>query len=531
MASIFVPRFARIGAFTGLGMMGIYGYGKKDDEGLQRSAYFWSKTLPIYAHYRATQWWVETIKKVPDEEQDEYYEPLHDKYADKMLEIINYLKGFYIKIGQIGATRSDFLPKQFMDVVSSLQDEVPCEDFERVKKVLEKNFQRPLDEVFEWIEEKPVGSASIGQVHKAKLKSNGMIVAVKVMYPGVEQMFRGDISTMKNFCSLAQPEHLPALGEIEKQFLTEFDYRREAKNLEQIYQNMKVWSEKVVVPRPIWSSQDVLIMTFIDGIKLVDGLKKHFEVIAKSKGMTVDELKQETEEKEARGEKVEGLSREKMERYRKLMRTQFFLKASINFLYRWTIGPFVGSSKSLKELESPAESDLPLNTAAIIEDLLQVHGYQVLVNGYFNGDPHPGNILLTKDGKLGLIDYGQVKEISKEERITLARLILALSRDDKDEIVKTYTQMGFRTKKMNPDVIYKHCKTIFDNDHRDSLGMNIQLYLEQLQAEDPVVSMPDEYLMAGRVCVLLRGLAYALKYNPRVSKHWEALANEVLQEP
>ncbi|CAM9397143.1 unnamed protein product, partial [Heterosigma akashiwo] len=64
------------------------------------------------AHYRATQIWVEKIKQLPDEEQDAYYEPLHDKYSHKMQEIIEHLKGFYIKIGQIGATRSDFLPKQ-----------------------------------------------------------------------------------------------------------------------------------------------------------------------------------------------------------------------------------------------------------------------------------------------------------------------------------------------------------------------------------------------------------------------------------
>jgi len=443
-----------------------------------------------------------------------------------MLEIIQHLKGFYIKLGQVGATRADFLPPQYLNVVTTLQDAVPCENFATVKKVLERNFQKPLEEVFEWIEEQPLGSASIGQVHKAKLRASGEIVAVKVMYPGVETIFRGDIATMKRFCRLAQPEHLPGLIEIEKQFLTEFDYRKEAQNLAKVGKNMEIWSHKVVVPKPIWSSQDVLIMTYIPGIKLVDGLKQHFEAIAKRKGITLDELKKQMEEKEARGEKIEGPSRKQLEKYHNYLKWQNTIQNLLHILYAWTLQPLIGGKSLVQEDSNKVAL---LNTAAIVEDLMEVHGYQILVNGCFNGDPHPGNILLTEDGKLGLIDYGQVKEITPKQRHKLARLILVLSEDNKEEIVRTYCEMGFRTKNMNSDVIYRHCKAIFDNDHRDNLGTNIQLYIEKLQKLDPVVAMPNEYLMAGRVAVLLRGLAYALKY-PHMSKQWEGLAKEVLKE-
>lgn len=66
------------------------------------------------------------------------------------------------------------------------------------------------------------------------------------MFPGVETMFRSDIKTMKDFCALAQPEHLVMLKEVEKQFLTEFDFREEAKNLELVRNNMrKAWSRHV----------------------------------------------------------------------------------------------------------------------------------------------------------------------------------------------------------------------------------------------------------------------------------------------
>lgn len=73
----------------------------------------------------------------------------------------------------------------------------------------------------------------------------------KVMFPNVETMFRSDIKTMKDFCALAQPEHLVLLSEVEKQFLTEFDFREEAKNLNLIRENMRnAWRKKVGCSRP-----------------------------------------------------------------------------------------------------------------------------------------------------------------------------------------------------------------------------------------------------------------------------------------
>ena len=64
---------------------------------------------------------------------------------------------------------------------------------------------------------------------------------------------------------------------------------------------------------------------------------------------------------------------------------------------------------------------VPLNAAKLIDDLLYVHGHEVLIDGCFNADPHPGNVLCA-DGKLALIDYGQVKRISDKERLDLAKV-------------------------------------------------------------------------------------------------------------
>lgn len=78
------------------------------------------------------------------------------------------------------------------------------------------------------------------------------------MFPNVEAMFRSDIKTMKDFCALAQPEHLVMLKEVEKQFLTEFDFREEANNLELVRTNMRrAWS-KEVSGRGVYSANSVV---------------------------------------------------------------------------------------------------------------------------------------------------------------------------------------------------------------------------------------------------------------------------------
>lgn len=75
-----------------------------------------------------------------------------------------------------------------------------------------------------------------------------------------------------------------------------------------------------------------------------------------------------------------------------------------------------------------------LDTDEMMKTLFMVHGHQIFVDGSFNGDPHPGNILLTEDGRIGLIDYGQVKHMPRDERVQLSKLIIALAHEDKESV-------------------------------------------------------------------------------------------------
>ncbi len=142
-----------------------------------------------------------------------------------------------------------------------------------------------------------------------------------------------------------------------------------------------------------------------------------------------------------------------------------------------------------------------------------------------------GNVLLMPDGRLGLIDYGQFKRMSVADRIIYAKLVLALYREDREEIVRLMTdEIGFRTKNMNKDVIYRTAVFWNDKDTKDvTLGMNVHKFLEYLEETDPPVRVNDEFIMVGRVSVLLRGMANAFGLRLRVSECWRHEAEAFLK--
>lgn len=100
--------------------------------------------------------------------------------------------------------------------------------------MIEEAFDKPLEEIFSEFNPEPIGAATIGQAHEARLKGSNKAVVVKIQYPEVQRLFGLDFSTLKKFVRLAQPEHLALFDEFEKAFQIEFDFRREAKALETI---------------------------------------------------------------------------------------------------------------------------------------------------------------------------------------------------------------------------------------------------------------------------------------------------------
>lgn len=507
-------------------------------EGTKRSMQFWANAFPVYLTYRTVQLLNRDLQIMSDDFAMQQYDVLHEFYTDKVKDLVYRMRGFYLKNAQILSTQDDFVPPAYMRWVKDTQDKVPSEfegrgarDYcaQKMKEELGLEF----DEIFSYWQDEPLGTASIGQVHKAVLKATGETVAVKILCPNIEEKFRADIQTLKSFCALAMPQHLTAFNEIEKQFCTEFDYVEEGKNLDFIQKAITPkWGNHVVVPKPHLTlcSRHILVMQYLEGVKLVDGIREKFSKLAALQGRTLQDLENEQKDLIMSGKfkfkTIEEASREQS-------RTQWllFLKDVTNPV---NVSRFFYNTSMFRFIYGPADyerSEAPIDLGKMLDLLCNVHGNELFEHGAFNGDPHPGNILLLTDGRLGLIDYGQVKRMTVQERIIYAKLIMALSRDDKKEIIRIhFEEIGTKTKKMDPEIGFLMASFYNDRDTPDiTQGMNIQSFIDWMQSQDPMERLPEEFLFASRINIMLRGLGKAFGLKLRMSKQWENEARAFLK--
>lgn len=121
--------------------------------------------------------------------------------------------------------------------------------------------------------------------------------------------------------------------------------------------------------------------------------------------------------------------------------------------------------------------------------------------------------------------------MTKEERILFCKMIVALADDDKERICDLLKEAGYRSEKMDKDIMYKFARVAYDEDNEElTEGKHIQLYMEHLHDNDPVEHLPQQYIMASRVSILLRGLGHAVHQSRSVAKAWKPIAEKVLKD-
>ncbi len=182
----------------------------------------------------------------------------------------------FIKLGQILSTRPDLIPVDFIDELAKLQDDVPPFDFNAVIKIVETEFGVPPDKLFKSLDEAPLASASIGQVHQAVL-IDGESVAVKFQRPDIRKTIEVDLEIMLHLATLTE-RHIEELSfhrpvriveEFARILEKEIDYKIEATNMEraarQFLDTPYVYIPKVY--RDMTTSR-ILTTEFIDGIKI-----------------------------------------------------------------------------------------------------------------------------------------------------------------------------------------------------------------------------------------------------------------------
>lgn len=184
----------------------------------------------------------------------------------------------FIKLGQLAASRTQTLPREFTHELAKLQDQVPPAPFADIQRVMEEELKRPLTEVFAAISSTPLGAASIAQVHRAVLRDGGQVV-VKVQRPGVKEIVEVDLDILRQLAVFAEAhldgwkQHRPVgiVNELARNLEKELDFTREAAHLERF-----VWQfagePAIHLPRVDrnFTTARVLTMEFVDGIKASD---------------------------------------------------------------------------------------------------------------------------------------------------------------------------------------------------------------------------------------------------------------------
>ncbi|XP_027917269.1 uncharacterized protein LOC114176426 [Vigna unguiculata] len=434
----------------------------------QRSFQFWVRAIDIYTGYKVFQVRVNFVKDV--QKQEAMWERQHELAADKIFALCSDLGGFFLKIAQI-IGKPDLAPAAWVKRLVTLCDRAPPTPFDVMKLVLENELGQGIDDVFERFDVEPLGSASIAQVHRARLKGDTSDVVVKVQHPGIQDLMMTDIHNLQAFALYMQKTDIKfdlysVTKEMEKQIGYEFDFMREADAMARIrkflYENNK--KTPVLVPRVIRDmvTRRVLVMEYIDGVPIMN---------------LGDEI----------------------------------AKRGIN-----PRGKVAAAAKQ-----------------RILQSLTLAYGQMILKSGFFHADPHPGNILICKGSEVALLDYGQVKDLPEQLRLGYANLVLAIANRDPLRAAESYRELGIETLSSCENglqELFKLAETMFDTKLPPGVVMLQPFSDESSIKKVAVQSFPEELFSVLRTVHLLRGLSVGLGINYSCAEQWKPFAEEALSQ-
>lgn len=363
---------------------------------------------------------------------------IHGVSPEKLKLILEDLGPTYVKIGQIMSMRSDVLPQIYCNELMKLRADVKPLPFSTIKQLIEAEYGIPLEEVFSHIEEKPLGSASMAQVHIVTLLDGRKAVA-KIQRPAIKEVMAKDIALMRKAAKLFQRIEITGdvidfTSVIEEMWVVsqqEMDFLLEVKNckeLQQLNADIKYVSfpkieEHLCTPR-------IIVMEYIDGIK-VDEVAKLTEL-----GYDMNEI----------GEKL--------------------------------------ASNYIK---------------------------QILEDGFFHADPHPGNIWI-QDGKIVWIDLGMVGRLNNRDRVLFRRAVNAIVNHDVFEMKDVVLSLGTVKNTINHHLLYNEIEELITKYGEMDLGtMNIgELFQELLDlCKRNAISLPSRITMLGRGIITIEGVLAA----------------------
>ena len=364
------------------------------------------------------------------------YDIFHGLTPESLRRLLEELGPTFVKAGQILSMRSEILPESFTHELAKLRTDVEPMDRETVLQALRDEYDKPIEEIFDAIDDRPLGSASVAQVHKAKLVT-GELVAVKVQRPHVQEIMAQDIAIMRSLTKymdrfMGDEQFLDlqsVMDELWQSFREETDFLVEARSLEEFRRN-NADCAYVSCPRPFPTlcTRHVVVMDFVQGIP-------------------------------------------------------------------------IDQTKRLEE----AGYDL----SEIGTKLVDNYTKQMIDDGFFHADPHPGNLVIS-GGKIVYLDLGIMGRLSSHDRKALADMVEAVAKLDSAGLADGLIRFSISdTSKIDHAHLLQDLDAIVaDYGTSDLSDLDIAAFVNSLvsMARKNGIELPGTVTMLARSLVTLEGV-------------------------
>lgn len=205
------------------------------------------------------------------------------KGPERLKMVFEELGPTFIKFGQILSTRADLLPIEYIKELEKLQDNVESVDFYEIEKIIEESYNKEIKDLFKYVSEKPIGSASIAQVHRAILL-NGKEIVLKIKKPGIEHIIELDTAILYHIAMIIE-KRIPELeyynpvklvNEFSITIKKELDFTREGRNNDIVRLNFEK-NNDLIVPEIYWdyTAKNILAMEYIIGQQMTEYIEKN----------------------------------------------------------------------------------------------------------------------------------------------------------------------------------------------------------------------------------------------------------------
>ena len=346
----------------------------------------------------------------------------------KLRMILEDLGPTYIKIGQIMSLHSDILPKRYCDELMCLRSEVTPMEFPEVKEVIEQAYGCPWNEIFAFISDTPLGSASIAQVHRAELLSGEQVV-IKVQRTGIYEIMARDIGLLRKAVKLMPPISLKGMADFDQVLDELWNVTREEMNFLTEASNMEEFARRnadvVYVRTPKlyqeYTTMHVLVMEYIEGPAIDD-----------------------------------------------------------------------------KEKLLAGGYDLEEIGIKLIDNYIK----QVMEDGFFHADPHPGNVKI-QDGKIVWIDMGMMGRLNERDKELIGKAIRGIAENDIGMIQEAVMALGEFKEKPDQSVLYEDISELMSK--YGSLDMG-EIDVAEVMMDLMEVMKENKIRMPHGLTMLARGL-------------------------